>query len=142
MGLGGYEQATGLLRERGVNPSHQRVRVLAHLLANQDHPTAESIHKALLPEMTTLSKMTVYNTLRVLLDAGLARIVHIEDNETRYDVVTGEHGHFKCEDCGAIFDFKVEMDPLSAGELPGFRIRERNVYFKGICPKCLENNKG
>ncbi len=135
------ELAAGLLRERGVKPSHQRIKVLQHLRDVDTHPTVETIHSALLPQMATLSKTTVYNTLHVLVRAKLVRVVHIEDNEARYDATTGEHGHFKCETCGLVYDFDVDMAALAAADLGGFQVRDRNVYFKGICPKCLENKK-
>lgn len=134
------ERAAELLRMHGVKASHQRMRVLSFLLSQQTHPTVETIHSALLPEIATLSKTTVYNTLDVLIQAGLVRVVHIEDNETRYDVITDEHGHFKCQRCGAIFDFDVDMAPLMARMPRQFQVWERNVYFKGICDKCLERN--
>jgi Fe2+ or Zn2+ uptake regulation protein len=132
------EKAADLLRQQGVKPSHQRVMVLAHLLSQQSHPTVESIHRALLPRMRTLSKTTVYNTLGALEKAGLVRVVHIEDNEARYDVITHEHGHFKCERCGAVQDFDVDMQALQAHMPAHCMVRERNVYFKGICEACLE----
>ena len=132
------EKAADMLRHQGVKPSHQRVMVLAHLFSQQAHPTVEDIYRALLPQMRTLSKTTVYNTLDALEKAGLIRMVHIEDNEARVDVITGEHGHFKCERCGEIFDFDVDMEALQA-HVPGqFVVRERNVNFKGICKACLE----
>ena len=136
------ERAAELLRANGVKPSHQRMKVLSFLLSQQTHPTVEAIHSALLPQISTLSKTTVYNTLNALVDAGLVRVVHIEDNETRYDVVMGEHGHFKCERCGIVTDFEVDMNPLMQKMPDGFRVRERNVYFKGICTKCLERDTG
>ena len=83
------------------------------------------------------SKTTVYNTLHILLEAGLIRVLTVEDNETRYDIMTETHGHFKCVSCGAIFDFKIDPDLLTAEELNGFNIVDRDVYFKGVCSKCL-----
>lgn len=130
------ETASSLLRAHGVKPSLQRVGVLAHLLAQRSHPTVESIYRDLLPGMPTLSKTTVYNTLGVLLDAGLVRVVHIEDNETRYDAELAEHGHFKCERCGRIYDFDVDMASLARSVPEGFRVAARNVYLHGLCRAC------
>lgn len=134
------EKAAELLRNSGVKPSHQRVMVLSYLLSHEVHPTVERIHRDLLPQMHTLSKTTVYNTLSVLAQTGLVKEVRIEGNEARYDVVTEEHGHFKCERCGGIFDFEVDMLSLMAHMPDDFQVRERNVYFKGICKKCLERD--
>lgn len=84
-----------------------------------------------------MSKSTVYNTLTSFMEAQLVRVITIEENETRYDIITHNHGHFKCDSCGAIYDFKINIDDFTAGELSGFQIYDKNVYFKGICPKCL-----
>ena len=65
----------------------------------------EQIYTVLHKEIPTLSKTTVYNTLNTLIDAGLVKLITIDENETRYDIDTTTHGHFKCESCG-IYDFK------------------------------------
>ena len=127
------------LKARNINPSHQRLKVLEYLAQNQCHPTVDQIFTSLQKELSTLSKTTVYNTLRVLEEAGLVRVITIEDNETRYDILTEDHGHFKCEACGEIYDFKIDMDALVCGDLSHFRICDKNVYFKGVCPRCLSN---
>jgi len=75
--------------------------------------------------------------LHILLKAGLIRVITVEDNETRYDIVTETHGHFKCVTCGTIFDFNINLDLLTAEELNGFKIVDRDMYFKGVCSKCL-----
>jgi len=76
---------------------------------------------------------------RILSEDGLARVITIEDKETRYDIVTENHGHFKCESCGTIFDFPIDIDSLISGDLSKFKINNINVYFKGLCPRCLSN---
>ena len=62
----------------------------------------------------------------------------IEDNETRFDARASDHGHFKCESCGCIFDFEIDIDSFLIDSLEQFKINEKNVYFNGICPKCIE----
>ena len=71
------------------------------------------------------------------MDAGLVRVLTIEDNETRYDIDTSDHGHFKCEKCGGIYDFKINIDNLNPVGLDNFKVTDRSVYFKGICESCL-----
>lgn len=90
-------------------------------------------------EISTLSKTIVYNTLRMLSESALVQIVAIEDKESRYDLITESHGHFKCESCGMIYDFGIDMDFLTSKDLSGFKIHNKNVYFKGICQRCLVN---
>ena len=127
------------IKQKGINLSHQRLKVLEYLYQNQCHPTVDQIFIDLHKDMPTLSKTTVYNTLRILVGAGLVRVITIEDNETRYDIVVENHGHFKCESCGTIFNFRIDVDLLISEDLNSFKIDDKNVYFKGICPRCLSN---
>jgi len=122
---------------RKIRPSHQRLKILEYLMEHPCHLTVDQIFNDLQKEIPTLSKSTVYNTLTSFMEAQLVRVITIEENETRYDIITHNHGHFKCDSCGAIYDFKINIDDFTAGELSGFQIYDKNVYFKGVCPKCL-----
>jgi Fe2+ or Zn2+ uptake regulation protein len=134
-----YEHFVVELRKQGIRPLHRRIKILEYLYQSQMHPTVDQIYVNLKKEIPNLSRTTIYNTLHMLTEAGLIKAINIEDNETRYDIVIETHGHFKCEKCGAIFDFKFNPDSLSAEELIGFKVVDKNVYFKGVCPKCLLN---
>ncbi|MFA9422756.1 MAG: Fur family transcriptional regulator [Sedimentibacter sp.] len=136
-----FEELLTELKVKKIRLSHQRLKVLEYLVHNQCHPTVEQIYNGLHKEVPTLSKTTVYNTLNTLTEAGLVRVITIEDNETRYDINTGNHGHFKCEICKNIFDFNIDIDSFDSGELKNFEIKDKNVYFKGVCSKCLSNTK-
>jgi len=127
---------------KGIRPSYQRVRVLEYLHRKDSHPTVDEIFNALAPEIPSLSRATIYNTLHTFVDAGLARIINIDDNELRYDLTVSDHGHFKCDSCGQITNFSIDLDRISVGELQTFNIKERNVYFRGLCPNCLNNQSG
>lgn len=134
-----FEDLSTELINRNIRPSHQRIKVLEYLNKNQCHPTVDQIFKDLHSEIPTLSKSTIYNTLNLFLEAGLIKVITIEYNETRYDTITENHGHFKCEECGAIFNFNIDIDSLATEELTGFKVLDKNVYFKGVCPRCLLN---
>lgn len=132
-----FDNLSAELKKRKIRPSYQRIKVLEYLNKNQCHPTVEQIFKDLQREIPTLSKTTIYNTLNLFLENGLIRAVNIEEHETRYDIITEKHGHFKCENCGKIMNFRIDFDSLKAEELNGFKISDKSVYFKGICPGCL-----
>jgi Fe2+ or Zn2+ uptake regulation protein len=126
-----------LLLKNQIKPSYQRMRILQYLMTRRNHPTVDQIYQELVKEMPTLSKTTVYNTLDLFLQTGLAICITIEENETRYDAFVSIHGHFKCEECGRIYDFDINIDGLETPGLSGFKVDERSVYFKGVCPDCL-----
>jgi len=131
------EGLTERLLNRNIKPSYQRIKILEYLDNNRIHPTVDKIFVDLQKEIPTLSKTTIYNTLNLFVEAGLVRVLTIEDNETRYDIDTSDHGHFKCENCGEIYDFKINVDGLEPSGLNNFKITDKSVYFKGICEKCL-----
>lgn len=124
------------LKNRNIRISHQRLKVLEYISNNRSHPTVEQIYRDLQKEVPTLSKTTIYNTLNSLIDAKLVKLISIEENETRYDIATENHGHFKCETCGKIYDFDINIDSLETKDLNGFMISNKDIFFKGICPKC------
>ncbi len=125
------------LLKKNITPSHQRVMILKYLLDNQCHPTVDQIFSALRDQIPTLSKATIYNTLHVLIEAKLVRVLSIEEHETRYDILMEDHGHFKCSSCGRIYNFAVDFNRLISDDLREFRSTQKNVHFSGICPNCL-----
>lgn len=127
------------LSNKGIHLSYQRLKVLEYLIKNQEHPTVDHIYSDLHKEISTLSKTTVYNTLKILVDAGLVRALSIDNNENRYDIITENHGHFMCESCGQIYNFNINIDSVDYFGLKDFLINEKNVYFKGLCSACLLN---
>mgnify|MGYP000855913096 CR=1 FL=1 len=134
-----FEELKQELKNKNINMSYQRLKVLEYLTKNRCHPTVEHIFTDLHKEIPTLSKTTVYNTLKMLAEAGLVRIINIDEHETRYDINTKTHGHFKCECCEKIYDFELNTDLLISKDLNNFKINDKNVYFKGVCQKCLTN---
>ena len=134
-----FEFLANELRRKNIRLSHHRIKVLEYLLEHQNHPTVEQIYNDLHKEVLTLSKTTIYNTLNALIEANLVRVLAIEDNETRYDIITENHGHFKCESCGAIYNFPVDIESIAVEGLTDFQIEVKDVYFKGICNRCLKD---
>ena len=128
------------LRGFGIHPSQQRIAVYACLDSMRNHPTAEMIYSALSPEHPSLSKTTVYNTLKLFHSRGAVRNVVIEDGEMRYDADTAPHAHFKCMKCGSISD--LFFDPRKyLPELPGgFSAEEIHVNYRGLCSLCRQKH--
>lgn len=127
---------TQRLLEKNIRPSLQRMAVYGYLLDNHTHPTADAIYSALSPSMPTLSKTTVYNTLRQFVECGLVQSVTIEDGELRYDADTSNHVHFKCVKCGGIYDVmeKIELPPEKIPQ--GFTVEKTQTNVWGKCSLC------
>ncbi len=124
------------LKENGIKPSYQRIKIYEHLLSNKEHPTVETIYNALNSQIPTLSKTTVYNTLKIFIEKGIAMAITIDDNEVRYDAHTDVHGHFKCERCGQIYDFSVDLSTVISEFLQDFDVLGQQMFIYGICKSC------
>ena len=127
---------TETLAQNGIRPSYHRVRILEYLYQCHTHPTVDEIFNQLSPEIPTLSKATIYNTMHAFVGVGLVREVTIDVDAHHYDVMVEPHGHFKCLDCGEIFNFGIHLDSLAIEGLQDFQINQKDIYFSGLCPTC------
>jgi Fur family transcriptional regulator, peroxide stress response regulator len=128
---------TEQLKSKGIRPSYQRIKVLEYLYQKGGHPTVDEIFRALSADIPSLSKVTIYNTLHTLVEAGLVQVVDIDETEKRFDITLTSHGHFQCKACGTIYNFQVNIDQIPIDGLNQFEITQKNIYFKGLCPNCL-----
>jgi len=123
----------------GIKPSIQRLKIYEYIHQNRIHPTVDMIYTSLSPSIPTLSKTTVYNTLKLFVSKGVARAINIEDNEIRYDADISAHGHFKCTSCGGVFDVMLKSNEFNINGLDGFKINEYQLNLKGKCRICNLN---
>lgn len=128
-----------LLERYAISPTQQRLQILSFLLTHRTHPSAEEIYLSLRQGIPTLSKTTVYNTLKLFSEKGLVHELSIEENGLRYDIEVHQHGHFKCRQCGNIFNFNVELTGFEQ-DLRTFDIKNKEISFYGTCPTCLEKD--
>ncbi|MDR0368494.1 MAG: transcriptional repressor [Bacteroidales bacterium] len=120
-----------------IKPSMQRVAIMQYLMENKTHPTIDEIFNDLLPKVPTLSKTTVYNTLKLFGEKKAVLSLTIDEKNLRYDAETSAHAHFKCKRCGSICDVSLENTkiPVFEGDKTFF-LEETHVYFLGTCEKC------
>ena len=125
-----------LLKEYGISPSVTRVEIYNYLDINRNHPDVDSIYKKLSKKLPTLSKTTVYNVLKLFIEKDIVKELTIGSQECRYELLTKEHSHFKCDICKMIYDIPQVKTEHDVSSLQGFEINERLVLLKGICPSC------
>ena len=135
------EDLGNYMSDAGIKPSYQRLRIMAYLYGNEEHPTADMIFRDLKKEISTLSKTTVYNTMKLFVEHGIANALSIDGHETRYDYNTETHGHFKCELCGELYDFMFDDEDIELKGLKKHDVQQVHLYVKGICEKCLKKRK-
>ena len=110
-----------------------------YLLTHYTHPTVEEVFLALRGEIPTLSRTTVYKTLRMLSEHKAAQMITIDDHRVCYDGDTTPHVHFFCKHCGKVYDLVDEVAPMPSNNvIDGNLIDESQLYYKGICKKCRE----
>lgn len=123
-----------------IRPSVQRLAIMNYLMTHPIHPTIEDVYKGLSHQIPTLSKTTVYNTLRMLSDKNAAQMITIDEHRVCYDGNTDPHVHFLCRKCGKVIDLFNEVAPqVEVGRMvEGNIIDEEQLYYKGICAECAK----
>jgi Fe2+ or Zn2+ uptake regulation protein len=128
-----------VLRSRGARATRQRRAIYAALLDRADHPTAEALHRIARRRIPGMSLATVYTTLEVLVNAGLAGRLAGADGASHYDARTDGHDHRRCLRCGRIDDLdrRPERTPaLETCHAPGFRAVDCRIEIVGYCAAC------
>lgn len=131
------QEIANRLTARNIRPSAQRMAIMKYLVDYHNHPSAEEIYEYLHPEMPTLSKTTVYNTMKLLEENGAVMALGIESKNVRYDANTMPHAHFRCRKCGTIYDIPIPASVREKLEVnEGLDVENVMVYYSGICEKC------
>ncbi len=132
-----YDETISL---RGFRFTKQRRHVYDALMARRDHPTAVEVFLRTKKEMPSISLATVYNCLETLTECGLVRHVNHDRAPSRYCPNLEEHGHFFCDDCGAVFDVPLrKREKAGQWELPtGTVVTNHEVALRGLCAACAK----
>lgn len=125
------------LAKHDVKPTMQRVIIMKYLIEHRTHPTIDEIFCDLVSSVPTLSKATVYNTLKLLYEKKAVLSLTIDEKNVRYDAYTDIHAHFKCKTCGKIFDIDIDENSIPPFKSPSnFKLDETQVYYIGECDNC------
>ena len=123
-----------------IKPSVQRIAIMDYLVSHHTHPCVDEIYMALCKEIPTLSKTTVYNTLKLFVEHGAAKMLTIDERNACFDSDLSVHAHFQCKICGRIFDlpYQEHSDDIKQLGKKGFIVDEVHCYYKGTCPDCSD----
>ena len=129
------------LTECGLRPSMQRLAIYKYMATHPNHPTADEIFEALCEMIPTLSKTTVYNTLKLFVEHGVVDEVFIDRTSERFDGNTELHAHFMCNRCGAIIDTPIAAPEMINSATPeGVQLAKTQLLYFGTCKECLTTN--
>lgn len=119
-----HHEIEKMLREKGIQPTSQRIEVLYHLYQG-GHQTADELHDKLNAEFSRVSRATVYNTLNLLKEQGLIGEVVLEPGRSIFDANPSEHYHFYNVDTKELFDIPADQICLTC--LPGYPSDKRFI---------------
>jgi Fur family iron response transcriptional regulator len=126
---GSNEAIIQRLRERGINPTSQRVEIARLLFSRREHLSAEDVYTMMNVHETKASKATVYNTLGLFAERGLVRELIVDPDRVYYDPNTTPHHHFYDVNTGRLTDIDASevrisgLPPLPEGsELEGLDV--------------------
>lgn len=126
-------------KEKKLKLTPQRLAVYQYLKSTTEHPSAESIYKALQPNYPTMSLATVYKTLKTLVEIGLVQEINIGEGNFRYDGNCCEHGHIQCINCSKVDDLhEVNFSQLNktVEENTHYIVKWNKLFFYGLCKDC------
>jgi Fur family ferric uptake transcriptional regulator len=118
-----------------------RELILETFLADEGHRSVEDIYHTVKERDPRIGHTTVYRTMKILVDCGLAREIDLADSVTRYEHLCNHahHDHLICMECGNSIEFynsEIESVQESASEQLGFKVLDHKLQIYGLCRDC------
>jgi len=133
------ERWNEFLQSNGLNTTQQREAIVDEFLSCQDHLSTDELLDRVREGNKKIGYATVYRTLKLLVQSGLAHARDFGDGQTSYEVVSDHHDHLICEKCGLVLEFEDEeierLQEKVALRLGGFAIVKHRLELFGLCPK-------
>lgn len=135
------------IQKEGLRRTGQRDLILEIFLRTEDHLTSEDLYWLVQKEDPTVGHTTVYRTLKLLTDAGLAREVRFGDNKTYYEhhYNHAHHDHMICTECGKVIEFfseEIEAAQDAMADKYNFKPTHHSLRIWGLCEECQTSEKG
>lgn len=132
------------LQHKGLKSTRQRELILDEFLKAGSHLSTEDLYLRLRKKHPTIGYATVYRTLKLFAECGIAAECHFSNRETRYEASSGEehHDHLICTECGVIIEFedpRIEQLQEKVASEHNFRIANHRLELYGLCAKCADS---
>lgn len=140
-----HEKLTEYLAAQGLKSTKQRDHILSVFLSAGRHLSAEELYLLVKKTERGLGYATVYRTLRLFAEAGLAHERRFEDGVTRfeYNAAEGHHDHLICTRCGTIIEFEneqIEQLQKIVAKRNHFEVRNHKLELYGLCLACQKKD--
>jgi Fur family ferric uptake transcriptional regulator len=131
------------IQKAGLRRTAQRDLIMEIFLRTEEHLTSEDLYWLVQKEDPTVGHTTVYRTLKLLTEAGLAREVRFGDNKTYYEhhYNHSHHDHMICTECGLVIEFfSADIEKLQdeMADNFGFKPTHHSLRLWGICSECQQ----
>ncbi len=125
----------------GLKVTPQRMLIVDVFLREEGHLTTEELYELVKRRDASVGQATVYRTMRLLSESGIAKEVHFGDGVARYEQKYGgqHHDHLICESCGKnieVLDERIEHLQEELAARHGFRLTSHRMYLYGLCEQC------
>jgi Fur family transcriptional regulator, ferric uptake regulator len=129
------------LREKGLKQSAKRDCILNVFLKTREHLSTDELHRLVKERDPSIGYTTVYRTLKLLAQCGLAYEVDFRDGVVRYELSLKRrtHHHMVCTSCGdSIEFFAPELEEVERRIGRQFRFLPSCHSFQifGTCRAC------
>ena len=135
------------LARYGLKTTRQRERIIRAFFDAGRHLSAEELYHRIRTQDPHIGLVTVYRTLKLLREAGLATGRQFGDAYTRFDPNPADrpHDHLICTRCGRIQEFAdANLYALQekVARSRGFTVTEHKLELYGFCRDCARLSKG
>jgi len=138
----GEQQIFGeYIRTEGLKTTAQRTAILHAFLSTERHVSVEDVYLIVNRRKRKVGFATVYRTMKLIADCGLAREVRFDDGISRFEHTLGRrhHHHLVCNKCKKVIEFSSsEMDAIeqTISRKYGFELESHRFEIFGICKDC------
>ena len=132
------------LEDHNLKHTRQREAILEVFLEVEGHITGEELHRRVRRKFPAIGYTTVYRTMKLLCEAGLASERHFDDGVTRFEIQHEHHDHLVCVRCGKIVEFECSMIESAQERIVkahGFRLLRHRHELYGHCPSCRDDRR-
>ncbi|MFT3836180.1 MAG: Fur family transcriptional regulator [Myxococcaceae bacterium] len=130
-----------LIKAKGLKSTRQRSLIIDTFLVSEGHASVEEIWSRVRSSDAKVSVATVYRTMKLLVESGLAHARNFGDGQTRYEAAIGRHhhDHLICTNCGDIIEFendRIEQLQDTIAKRHGFKVTSHKMELYGLCKNC------
>lgn len=141
----GLTDFLAFMNRKGLNTTTQRRAIAEAFFTLPGHHSLEEFYQYIFQHDPSIGQTTVYRTLKLLCEAGLATEIHFSDGITRYEIVDPDshHDHLVCLNCGKIVEIcdpQIEKLQKELAKKHQFTLRGHVHNLYGLCDSCRKAN--